>query len=550
MSVEELVDEIWPHWDDGEPSYRDGQKEIILDCLERLFVDGKDYYFVSAPTGFGKSPVGYTLAFAIGLVHHESGPLSERAKSAQDRLRSNEEIEEVGYYTTPQNILLDQLEADYGGLSGFGMFKGRAHYPCSEEPNTTCAEGPCRFNQAIQCTSYACDREMAMSSPVTNTNFSMFMKHPDIASRPGLVVDEAHMMPEYVLGEVEVKLRADRLANEGWEIPKFDSFEEYVEWLEPKARDLELAKQELNTRLEQQSMGPGGPEKSLVRRYERVSRMQSKMNRLVLDWSTEGEDWVVDHGSLWDDRKSREIDTVSFRPITPYRFMGDLVFESGYKCVISSATPPKPKLIGLDPSNVHIEEVESPFPVNHREVIVDPVAKMSKSNRQDNLDEMVCAIKDRAVMKTLVHAHTYDFAESIADRLGAIEGSTDVHLQDPNRREESLEEWVNSDAQYFISVNMYDGIDLEDDKCRTNIICVVPWPYMGDPQLQKRQEKEGDEFINWRTAMRIMQAAGRSTRSEEDWSNTYILDSRFKWFWSSNKKEYFFDWFNEAVRYA
>lgn len=371
------------------------------------------------------------------------------------------------------------------------------------------------------------------------------MVHPQISARPALVVDEAHTMPDDVLGQVEVKLRSDRLAEFDWSIPDCDDFQEYVDWMKPKAKDLTEKLEEIKSTLEMQAQ-VGDVDQQLVKKHNRVERLKGKMVRLADDWELHEEPWVVQEKDEYDERKEEYVTTLTFRPVTPYRFMGNLVFSKGSKVVISSATPPKPELLGIDPSKAVTNAIPSEFPVGNRPCYVDPVGKMSKKHRMDNLPRVARKVTRLAVGKTLIHCHTYKFARELAKKIGGIDGPESLMIQDRNNREESVELWKESDKQYFLSADMYDGLDLKDDACRTNFLCVCPFPYLGDPQIQKRKEVEGDRFFNWNTAMRIMQGYGRSTRSKEDWSNTYILDSNFVWFYKQNQ-DLFFPWFDEAL---
>ena len=50
-------------------------------------------------------------------------------------------------------------------------------------------------------------------------------------------------------------------------------------------------------------------------------------------------------------------------------------------------------------------------------------------------------------------------------------------------------------------------------------------------------------WYNWQTALRLVQACGRSIRSKDDWAKTYILDSAFdrfikKSFLSGSERDY------------
>ena len=540
----ELVDEVWPHKDKyGNASYRENQQEAVLDILRAFYEDEIDNYILSAPTGFGKSPVAYTVSIATGMLDQPYGSLEDKTIEVLSNIEGYKS-DKAGYYVTPQNILLDQLEDDYGDLRTFGMVKGRNNYRCKEDPTKTCAEGPCRFDPDQRCTRYKSVQERAFNSAVTNTNFSLFMIHPDIEYRPALVVDEAHMMPSYVLNQVEIKLRSDQIEEFGWTFPNADSFQEYVDWLKPKEGDLERQKQDLEKTIK---VKPSVPKK-LARRFDQTRNLKNKVSRLLNDWEFENQEWVVQEKQEWDGRKNDYVDVVQFRPVTPYRFMNRLVFSAGKKSLISSATPPFPEFLGIENESSVKLELGSPFLKKNRPCIIDPIGKMSSNNRANNAPEVAKKAIEESEGKTIIHSHTYKFAEQIADELEMRAGNNEVILQDQKARETSLANWTDSDSRYFVSVNMYDGIDLKGDDARTNIIAVVPFPYLGDPQIQKRKEVEGDRFFNWETAMKIQQAYGRTTRSKGDWSKTFILDSNFKWFFHANK-EFFFDWFKEAIEW-
>ena len=73
---------------------------------------------------------------------------------------------------------------------------------------------------------------------------------------------------------------------------------------------------------------------------------------------------------------------------------------------------------------------------------------------------------------------------------------------------------------------MVSGVDLKDDLSRFQIIIKIPFPYLGSNKIKQRQ-KTNKEWYSWKTVIDLIQAYGRSIRSEEDWAETYILDSSF-----------------------
>jgi len=69
------------------------------------------------------------------------------------------------------------------------------------------------------------------------------------------------------------------------------------------------------------------------------------------------------------------------------------------------------------------------------------------------------------------------------------------------------------------------------------IIVKLPWPSLQDKRVQKKIEINND----WYTAemfRSFVQACGRSTRSEDDWSVTYVLDTSF-YSWIYKYKHWF-----------
>lgn len=78
----------------------------------------------------------------------------------------------------------------------------------------------------------------------------------------------------------------------------------------------------------------------------------------------------------------------------------------------------------------------------------------------------------------------------------------------------------------MVAPAMIEGIDLYDDLGRLQIICKVPYPYIGDPVIAAKMKLD-PEWYAWRTVMSVVQAIGRCVRSDSDWAHTYILDECF-----------------------
>ena len=93
---------------------------------------------------------------------------------------------------------------------------------------------------------------------------------------------------------------------------------------------------------------------------------------------------------------------------------------------------------------------------------------------------------------------------------------------------------------------MTEGVDLSDEASRFQVICKVPYPYLGDKLVKKRMHR-WKWWYPMKTAKTIVQAVGRSVRSEEDYAITYILDSDWDRFFSRSKR-YFPQGFKDCLK--
>jgi Rad3-related DNA helicase len=120
-------------------------------------------------------------------------------------------------------------------------------------------------------------------------------------------------------------------------------------------------------------------------------------------------------------------------------------------------------------------------------------------------------------------------------------------MHNSENREEMLKKHMNSKKpSVLLSPSMTEGIDLHGNNSRFQIICKVPYPYLGDKIVKKRMHK-WKWWYSLQTAKTIVQAAGRSVRSSNDHAVTYILDADWFNFFSRNIN-YFPDDFKKCIK--
>jgi hypothetical protein len=215
-------------------------------------------------------------------------------------------------------------------------------------------------------------------------------------------------------------------------------------------------------------------------------------------------------------------------------------------CVLASGTPNTPILTD-DFSRVVIQH---PIPLERRICYYWPIGSMNYKERQQTAPKMAEAIaklhQDRGKKKTMVHCGAYVIAKMLFEKMPATAKRKTI-LQEQDDREGSKNKFLQANEAIFLSVNFEEGLDLKGPDYPLNIIAKVPFENIGDEFVKARNERDNYKRYNMHAAVAVMQAAGRCTRSVDDWSETWICDSSWAGFFARNKR-LFQPWFIAALK--
>jgi Rad3-related DNA helicase len=545
--VGEAVDQVWPA-----PGYREHQREAVIDILKGLYVEDDTVVTLSAPTGAGKSLI---LHGVMATLHNEFG---RRA-----------------FFTTPLNALIDQVDDDEFIADETVTLKGKNNYSCvhQHDAGTSVDNAICQRTDDFDCqhknvphTEGGCPyygrRTVAQSHPEVVTNLSYLMANSMIPDdidakfdpRELLVIDECQSIEDFALQFVSVVVSKgvvpEEIIDRVQAPPKTDDAERLCEWLQEHVMppvQSKLAEFDAKAELTEAEAD--------IR--DDLTEFERKVRNLVYD--------IKEHH--WVATRETEDDSwrVEFKPIFIGRFLDSFLWEQGHKVVLSSATIPKSGFleeVGLDDRDVSRVEVPSTFPPERRPVITEhEVGKMTYNERDSTIPKMAEKIAEMANHhegeRGFVHCRAYSIMERIYEHL-----PTDVkqrtRCQDPDRREESLEEWLDSDieerswgeedgGQVFLSVAMAEGISLDDWRARWQVIAKAAYPNMRNDRVDYRLNELDD--WNWyasSAAIDLQQAVGRGMRSKDDHCITYVLDKSAATLIERNE-HLFEDWFLDAV---
>jgi Rad3-related DNA helicase len=210
--------------------------------------------------------------------------------------------------------------------------------------------------------------------------------------------------------------------------------------------------------------------------------------------------------------------------------------------------------IGLEPNKVKFIQVDSDFPVEHRPICPLNVAYLNYGTLQQDETKMRIAQMIDKIMshhreqKGIVHCTSYQQVQFIKNNISK-ENRRRLLETDPDiPREEIIAEHIDTEKPtVLISPSLHLGLDLRDERSRWQVIVKVPWPSKGDRWIDEKRRRDERWYI-LQTALRLIQAVGRSVRSREDWAITYLLDSCFRSFMNKNR-HILPNWFSSAIKY-
>jgi Rad3-related DNA helicase len=514
---------------------RDSQRDAIEHAI-KSFEDGKKYVIIEAGTGIGKSAIGVTLARWI----HDTFPES-----------MDSSFKEGAYFLTTQKILQQQYIEDFG--SRMRQLMSSSNYTCKFDKKMTCAEGLAKLKSSndkssrqYKCCSFGCNYKEAkrtfISSTESITNFSYFLTETSyigkLEPRSLLIVDEAHNIDTEMTKFIEISV-SERFAKSvlKLEMPDIRTDKQAWKWIIneyfPRLNShvdhivLTLEKFNLTEKVMANFV-------KLAKQLEVLEKHQAKIKKFIEIYNEEN--WVVNIVDA-DGQSMRKLE---FKPIDVSSYTNQFLFDKGKRVVMMSATILNKdgfcQTLGIKEEDCSFISIPSPFPPENHPIFAYPIAKMSASSIDQGLPKIADAIKAILAQhpneKGVIHSHSY----KIVNYLRKNVKSSRLIFHDSNNRQEMLEKHISSSKPtVLVSPSMQEGVDLKDDLSRFQIICKIPYPYLGDKIIKKRMYR-WPWWYSLQTAKTIVQSLGRSVRNHDDKAVSYILDADWDRFYSKNSQ--------------
>ena len=526
---------------------REQQTSAINDGIEILLDQDKKFFVLEAGTGVGKSAIGLTLASVIC-----------------SRLSKNLDFDNGSYALTTQKILQRQYINDFGGSPHYMLdLKSSANYTCTLNGNSSCGESQRALKVADKSSAFFrgcmnnCVYKKAKQDFISGkhgiTNFSYFMAETSYAGklkpRDVLIVDEAHNVESELSKFIEVSISEAFVTKTlKKRIPIIRTQKHAYKWIkEEYLPELKAYFIGLEKRIGKLIGGRQRLEQfeKLARQVDIVDKHICKIERFMKVYNDDN--WVFNDVDSYGS-SSRKLE---FKPIDISPFSEELLFKFGRKVILMSATILNGdafcESLGINKSDTQFISIPSPFPVENRPVYYFPVGKMNAREINSTLPKLTEAVKSildqHKNEKGIIHCHTF----KIANHLKKTIRSRRLLIHDSSNRDEILNKHISEKGNtVLLSPSMAEGVDLKDDASRFQVICKVPYPYLGDKLVKKRMYK-WKWWYPLQTTKKIVQSVGRSIRNKDDFAVTYILDQDWDRFYSRNSSM-FPQTFKEALK--
>lgn len=515
------------------------EQQYVLDQLYANW-DKKKYFILQCDVGTGKSGIAKTVANWC----------------------------ENAFIITETKQLQQQYVDDFSHESNMVSIKGKANYQCNRNGRLNCENGPCTLRRTsvkppcMATCKYYTLRSKAINSPIVLTSYAYIFRAFDCAGfwkpRELMVFDECHLLEDQLINFATFEInpefldrqyglfdddsdRSDlmeKFSEEGWTPNNKSKFNKVFFLVTEKRKELfDMMKDELGGEkpedLDEDALDVLSKTHKL---YYDIDKLYKKMS---LFFGAKKEDWII--------APNTTDGALCFTPLNV-----DLLFHKfcdtwASKFIFMSATILDTegyiKELGISPEECLVIKMESSFDPEKSPIYYMPCGSMNYESIDESLHTACSAINfllsKKPNEKGIIHTGNYKVAERIWNNNSEISKDNHDRLLMRATKEITnqnlLKVHERAENTVLLSPSMTTGVDLKDDLSRFQIVVKMPFSSLADPRIKKKSTINS----NWYTCQMLktlIQACGRSTRSVDDFSATYILDSSFKYWVTRYKK--------------
>lgn len=421
---------------------------------------------------------------------------------------------------TPQNLLIDQYIDEFPDLN---YVKGKDHYKC-DLSKTTCTEGkelqkilniPCK-----ECP-YDYARYRAYNESATIFNTMSYYVLPKLKNAidyndvvydiDTIIVDEFQALPSMLRELITIKLWERDIK---WETGVSSSIPNVIELLRKYNNKLLYFILNKNTDIESRI---------------NYTKLQKRIDFIIYQLR------VNEQYFICEEVKEKFRGDLQFALVIRPKYVPSSIssgfFKIAKRIILMSGTAFSNIWEELGFESVDYIDLPSPIPVQRRQIFA---TKSININSKLNAIERVKMLEDLAEQIKYIVNEIHPFESGVillpynlAQEIKyLLDESPYIHM-DKTTKKSTIEKFKQGEI-YGVGIfsGSYEGLSLNDDVSRFTIIPKCPYPNMMDKVVKVRMREKPLDY-SMETITTIIQASGRSTRSERDYSFTYLLDTNF-----------------------
>lgn len=494
------------------------EQEKVAKEIAEGFEWGKRVMFLSAPTGNGKT-------LTAELVRRE--------------------LDARMLYCCSDKELQRQFRKDFTHAE---VLFGKSNYPTLDHPDQfpelacdSCnmEEGDCSFcSVVIDCPYRVAKRNLQEPTcKVVATNTSYLLAESGLGDRSHcrtayrdelLVLDEGDRIIDELLSYAELRISPQRKKQLGLpDVEKVTVAESWVTWCEHAIPLVKAAYSVLPSR----SSNPG-----IIKRRRGLVELHTRLKDLLPELASGN--WILtgyDKGGI------------VFKPILATE-IAPVIFGNYRRVLLMSASfiSPSDMADELGVSEYGVVSMEPKIPVSARPVIVCPVAEMKFSNKAESFPLMVEAVEKIMSWEEgrgLIHTVSYELAKAMS----YIDSPRIRWYANSTEKEEVVKWFKETPGAVIIAPSMERGVDLPDEMLRWMVIAKLPFPNLGDKQVNARlHSRNGSTWYRIQTIRSLVQMCGRGSRHADDFCRAYVIDKQLLRLLTQSKR-LFPRWWMSAV---
>lgn len=257
-------------------------------------------------------------------------------------------------------------------------------------------------------------------------------------------------------------------------------------------------------------------------------------------------DFVTDHFCKFDDyipiirsigvkymvKNDGDSGSISFNNLNESHLMHKVFHGNAKRKLYMSATIGDPAAFARDAAFTDYEYVKLPsvFDYTNSPIFYVSEYKMSYKEKEQNFPVIIKMIERILSMypdkRGIIQTGSYSFAKQLHDNIDSTLRKRLLMYDDSTGKRDNLDVYRYSDNKVLVGPSLIEGLSLDDDLCRFQIIMKIPYPSLSDKFIAAKRNFNPAWYSDT-TGISILQGIGRGVRNEHDWCVTFILDACF-----------------------